>query len=108
MNSLREDLEEVGEDQKLRAWVARKRREAFIASDEAACWFVYREGGVEEQPYSEWLGRSPGDALATAEGIAGEAPLRGVGRWLMERYEDGEGTMPSYLVVRPRPDEQQP
>ena len=106
MNNLREDLEELPPG--LHRWCRRKRREAGIGREEAACWFVYHEAG-DEPPNSIDLGRSPGDMLTTAEMYANSRmmPARGTGRWLAELHGDGENP-PEYVVVRPRFDEQQP
>jgi hypothetical protein len=114
VKSLAEDLDEVGADRQLRAFVSQRRRAAYVDPNEPALWMIYREheGGDEEHhPHLESFCVSPGDAIWTAELIAGapgwdHARREGVGRWLIENLgpEDGRRV----LVVRATPDPEQP
>lgn len=108
MNSLAEDLEEVGGDKTVRGFVRRARARAGVEPHEATCWFAYVE---QDRPHFDQhmitLGRSPGDVLASAEVYAAAryaARRMGTGRWLME-VDGSEGVDPTYLVVVCREDE---
>jgi hypothetical protein len=109
MNTLAEDLLEVGDDKKLRGWVRRARNQAFVGKDEPATWFAYEETPKGKYPGDRdlvTLGRSPGDVLLTCELIASGRyyDRRGVGRWLI----DNDGADSVWLVIEAKHDPDAP
>ena len=90
-----------------RRWVTRMRRQHGIRPSEPACWLAYVEqewfdGGSDRHMVE--LTRSPGDTLATAACIAGDARQNGTGTWTLEVFGDGV-TKPKMLRVYPMLDE---